>query len=141
MSTVAPLFARKIVRDLWFCISTPHLLAESSRNASCSAPPRARARRSGGTTATASGAAAGDGATSAAAAAENGRVDPTDSRAASLVDGAFPLLVDDRWTQRVATHPATLAWLRELDADASHLTMWLTANYARSFRRLGFYFA
>ena len=53
----------------------------------------------------------------------------------------FPLLVDDRWTQRVAAHPVTLSWLRELDADASHLTMWLTANYARSFRRLGFYFA
>ena len=84
-----PRFARKVVRDLWFCISTPHLLGE-----------------------------------------------PISADA----DVEFPRLIPDEWTTRVAWHPATVKWLKELDADATHLTTWIASN-ALQFRRMGYYFS
>ena len=50
-------------------------------------------------------------------------------------------LVGDEWMARLAAHPSTTQWLRDLDRNPAPLVDWIFTHHLRRYKRLGFYFA
>eukprot|EP00968_Pinguiococcus_pyrenoidosus_P012852 scaffold1149_cov236-Pinguiococcus_pyrenoidosus.AAC.11 len=111
-------FQRRVVRDLYWSLASPHLLTPLESSSASEVPSKA----SGGSD----------------AAESEGR----DSDAGELDEIRRLRLrfFDDAEAQTWTSHPETLEWLRQLDDDPSRLLEWVDAR-RYNLKRLGYYFA